>query len=80
MQIEQKSSNDDPLLLKVQFINGLSLVALAMLSEDERKQNHQESDTEEETVTIDSEIRNVTKALSPFILPIIRDLGTPNME
>ena len=78
---EQKSSKADPFLLKEQFKFGLSLVGLALLNENEKKmKNARKSEEDDQKENIDEEIFAVTTALSPFILPIVRELGGLNLE
>lgn len=78
LQNEQKlRRNIDSDLLKEQYKYGLSLVALALLNEDEKKQQSKiQKDNENNEGSIDEEVFNVTKAMSPFILPIVRELGS----
>jgi hypothetical protein len=67
----------DSELLKEQFKYGLALISLALLNEHEKsesKKNIEQNNDNEES--IDDEIYNVTKAMSPFILPIVRELGS----
>jgi len=73
---EQKSSSSiDPALLKEQFKYGLSLIALAILNEHEKSKAENELGDSVEEENVDEDIFNVTKSVSPFILPIIRELG-----
>jgi len=73
---EQKNSpRIDPVVLQEQFKYGLSLIALAILNEREKSKPENDLDENSEEENVDEEISNVTKAVSPFILPIIRELG-----
>ncbi|MCX5804191.1 MAG: hypothetical protein NTU69_11800 [Proteobacteria bacterium] len=75
LQNEQKMRKDDALSLTEQFKYGLSLIGLALLTEEEKRKNHDNSEEEDKTKGIDNQIKEVTKAISPFIIPIIRELG-----
>lgn len=78
---EQKNSpKTDPVLLKEQFKLGLSLIALAILNEHEKTKIQNGSNENGGEENVDEEIYNVTKSVSPFILPIIRDLGELSPE
>lgn len=73
---EQKTSKDDALLLKEQFKYGLALVSLALLNEKEKVERDDDEEYEDnDEMKIDEQIFYVTRALSPFILPIVRELG-----
>jgi len=74
LKTEQKISKADPDLLESQFTNGLALIALAALNEFEKQSDFEKEQSGE--IDVQLEIFKLTKAISPFILPIIRDLGS----
>lgn len=89
LQSEVKSSNDDPRLARTKFIFGNVLVGLALIqSYREREQRLSQADaaTEESgqsgqngfpaELTIEEYVKATTKALAPFMLPMIDQLGS----
>jgi len=81
LKTEQKIARSDSVVLKEQFKYGLSLVALALLNAHEKSNNGSKLEGENgEGEKIDETIKDVTRALSPFILPIVRELGSLNLE
>jgi hypothetical protein len=81
LKTEQKTAKTDSVVLKEQFKYGLSLVALALLNAHEKPKNGSKSEGENgEEEKIGDTIKEVTRALSPFILPIVRELGSLNLE
>jgi hypothetical protein len=72
---EQKNSRADPVLLQAQFKFGLSLAALAILNGYEKSKPKDEPEENGKEENIDEELSRMTKSLSPFILPIVRELG-----
>ena len=72
--IEQKYQKIDPKLLKARYSYGMVLVGLAILHESK---NHSENDTlgnnNERDIT--GYVYDVTKALSPVLLPMISGLS-----
>jgi len=72
---EQKTSNTDAELLKLQFKYGLALVSLALLNEEEKRDKKNDIKDNGDGESIAQIVFEVTKAISPFVLPIIRELG-----
>ncbi|MCX6682198.1 MAG: hypothetical protein NTY71_04350 [Methanoregula sp.] len=69
---EKKNTNLDFKLLDSRFKYGLVLIGLAFLNYDKTKLN---DTSEEETEDICSKIEYSTRAIGPFLLPMISELG-----
>lgn len=80
LKTEQKTTRSDSAVLKEQFKYGLCLVGLALLNDHEKTAASKQENGNGEEETIDDMIKDVTKALSPFILPMVRELGSLNLE
>jgi hypothetical protein len=89
LQSDVKSSKDDPRLPRTKFIFGTVLVGLALIqSYREREQRLSQADaaTEESgqngqiglpaELTIEEYVKETTRALAPFMLPMIDQLGS----
>ena len=85
---EVKFSGDDVELKKARFLNGLVLIGLAILHDDEqqkRMKNEEEGDSREEESesqdgNVEDRIERFTRALAPVLLPVIESLGTLDLE
>lgn len=67
----------DPTILKARYKYGMVLIGLALLREFE---NNKKTDTMENEKDIKKEISEITKAISPFLLPMISSLGEIEVE
>jgi len=83
---EMKYSKDDPLLLEAKFKYGNVLVALAMIQDDREIRSQPNASTEQADaggngdVPIGSRILDTTRALGPFMIPMINYLGSLSRE
>jgi len=84
---EQKGHSDDSdvRLLTEQYKYGMALIGMALINDKEEK-SEAEIEADNEYDDIFERIINVSKSISPFLLPIIRELGSlefleqPEME
>lgn len=74
LRILQKESRSDATLLEKQFTYGLVLVGLALLQDIERHRDAQDP------VDAENLVGQVTRAIGPFLLPIIQSIGTLGVE
>ncbi len=79
---EMKYSRDDPLLMEAKFKYGNVLVALALIQDDRERQKRpnasaqQPDGTSSEDIPIASRVLDTTRALGPFMVPMINYLGS----
>jgi len=71
LQTEMKESRDDVALLQAKFIWGNVLIGLALIHDSKRHQK----DTEQSGESVFSSIDKTTRALGPFLIPMIDNLG-----
>jgi hypothetical protein len=77
LKIEQKTNTDiDPKLLGARYEYGMVLIGLALL----RNQENKEDKNAEEVVNVFNKISETTRLISPFLLPMIASLGNLNIE
>ena len=69
---EKKNTSLDFKLLDSRFKYGFVLIGLALLNYDKTKS---ENGPDEETEDIYSKIKSTTRAIGPFLLPMISELG-----
>lgn len=83
---EMKRSKEDPSLLKAKFEYGNVLVGLALIQDDRQGADHgsggvQQADGEgNHRIPIESRVFETTRALGPFIIPMINYLGSLSQE
>ncbi|GAB4143028.1 MAG: hypothetical protein Tsb009_13870 [Planctomycetaceae bacterium] len=79
LQTDIKNGFDDPALVEARFVYGNVLVGLALIHDSRRieKQKKQNSDAEEQQdeTSVATTVENVTRALAPFMVPMIDYLG-----
>ena len=63
-------------ILEDQFANGLAIISLALLNEYENNENRYQSDT----VSVSDKIYHVTKAIAPFLIPMVLSLNNIELE
>ena len=83
LRTEMKYSKQDPRLLEAKFKYGNVLLGLAMLHQaDNDEVNSKASDgiENQQTVTIHDQIRQVSKAVAPVLLPMIDQLAGLNED
>jgi phytoene dehydrogenase-like protein len=71
LQTEMKESREDVALMQAKFIWGNVLIGLALIHDSKR--HHKEAEQGGESVF--SRIDNTTRALGPFLIPMIDHLG-----
>lgn len=83
---EMKYSKDDPLLLEAKFKYGNVLVALAMIQDHQEFWNRRNAAAEQPgtpsngDVPVESRVFDTTRALAPFMVPMINYLGALSRE
>ncbi len=88
LKTEMKHGNGDPALMKAKFVYGLILVGLGLMREYRdiekkmKSETHGNGDSESwvNAITIEDYVRETTRALAPFMLPIIDRLGSLSEE
>jgi len=81
---ELKSCGEEVQLKRARFVNGLVLVGLALLYEEERKKTGPEEEssrgTAEEENNIEDQVEMFTGAVAPVLLPMIESLSALEAE
>jgi hypothetical protein len=81
LKTEQKFSKDDKsVILKNQFMYGMTLVGLALINNHKTRSNSNEDEENKSDADIESTIKTVTASLSPVMLPMIYSLGEISEE
>lgn len=79
LKSDLKGAGDNEKLVKSQFIYGMVLTGLALIHQHEKKdtanENGEVSSQDDNSETIDTQVEDVTRALAPFIIPMIESLG-----
>ena len=79
LKTDMKNSKSDPALIESKFIFGNVLTGLALINDYEEcekiKSRNDKNNRSYEKETIYERIKNTTKALSPFLIPMIDNLG-----
>jgi hypothetical protein len=76
LKTEQKFSKDDKsVILKNQFMYGMTLVGLALINNHKTRSNSNGAEENQSDTDIESTIKTVTASLSPVMLPMICSLG-----
>ena len=78
---ELKTGKENPALLKAKFKYGNVLIGLALLQDDKEKNGDSNAQASDESdVTWEDKIRSTTRAIGPFIIPMINYLGALTEE
>ena len=73
LKTEQKGKiKTDPRILEARYMYGHVIIALALITD------HKED--EEQATTIEELVKKVSRAISPFILPMVEELGSLELE
>jgi len=84
LKTEEKLSRADPAVLQTRFVYGMVLVAVALIREHIEKHkktlNGEDNSDPDEGENLPQRVSHVTKALAPFILPLIECLGGLSQE
>jgi len=81
LRTEQKASKRDASLLRARFIYGMVLISLAMIKDaveshnGNASSNQDNEDTSDEAENLPARVLQVTRAVGPFLLPLIESLG-----
>jgi len=80
--LETKASKQDPAVLKAKFVYGNVLVGLALLQDDQHRNQKgtQGDDSTNGVLPVDELVEQVSRAMSPFLIPMIEYLGAINEE
>ena len=87
LKTDMKMSNETPRLIEDKFVFGNALIGLALIRHyrEQEKKLGQDQNNEVEQIwgkefTVEEYVEQTTKALSPFILPMINNLGALTEE
>jgi len=91
LRTDMKQSKEEPRLIEDKFVYGNALIGLALIRdclEREKQAKSGNNDTGERNVagtwgeefTVEEYVQRTTKALAPFILPLINNLGSLSEE
>ena len=76
LRSELKSSKSDEKLIRSQFTYGMVLVGLAILHDSSNSpQNAVDEDGDEDATPAEDTVEAVTRAIAPFLVPMIESLG-----
>lgn len=82
LKTEMKDSKDDASLVEAKFVYGNVLIGLALLRDSRAKADNSESDLDEGSLesnnseqSVYTSIEKTSKALAPFLIPMIDSLG-----
>ena len=76
LKTEQKGRDEDAKLLEAQFVFGMVLLGMALLHDDASSDSFFTlAKPEKEGRPIDDRVESFTRAISPVLIPIIRELG-----
>lgn len=78
LETEMKYAKGDPAVLKAKFVYGNVLIGLALL-QDHLKRAPADSDQHEDW-SIENHVANTTRAIAPFVIPMIDYLGSLEAE
>jgi hypothetical protein len=81
LRTDMKSADGDVALRQTKFLWGNVLVGLALIHDDKQsRENTEEKNDESESRNVFARIEQTTRALSPFLIPMIDYLGALNEE
>lgn len=72
---ELKGSKEAAAILKAQFSTGMTVIGLAMLNQHKMDDKSARSDESDQGIDVLENITQVSTALSPFLIPLVRELG-----
>lgn len=82
---EMKSRSENAALLEAKFVYGNVLVSLALIQDEKQHTqnrdssgNGSEGNTDQVNLQVDEQVKRTTRALGPFIVPMINYLGALN--
>ena len=75
LRTDMKNGADDVAVKKTKFVFGNVLVGLALIHDHRNRPKRGNGDTENEEQTIESVVAGTTRALAPFLVPMIDYLG-----
>ena len=75
LRTEQKESREDAALLEDRFVHALTLIGVALI-QDAQIADRVDADRDGDVgMSVDERVRMVTRAVAPFLLPMIYVLG-----
>jgi hypothetical protein len=81
LQTELKATKLNPVLAKKQFEIGAVLVGLALIYEQHQKSGkHEQDEDQKKEVVLREQVKEMTRALAPVLLPMIQALGELTIE
>jgi hypothetical protein len=78
LETEMKYAKGDPAVLKAKFVYGNVLIGLALLQEHLKRPSADANQPED--WTIENHVFNTTRAIAPFVIPMIDYLGSLEAE
>lgn len=73
-EIKSLPRDGNAALLEARFQYGLVLIGLSLIREDKQRRSRHRDD-EDDLVSVDEQIANVSKSIAPVLLPMINELG-----
>ncbi|MDV2503812.1 MAG: hypothetical protein RX318_07640 [bacterium] len=80
LRTELKAKYIEPEILRARYIYGLILLGLAMIHGEVTLEQEQGEDDEDSNVNIEDLVYDVSKSISPILLPMIESLGGLDLE
>jgi hypothetical protein len=80
LQTDMKQGNGDASVTEMKFIYGNVLIALALIHDQKRAEKKSQSEDADEEEPIRRRIEQVTRALGPFLVPMVDYLGGLDTE
>jgi hypothetical protein len=75
LQTDMKQTKGDPALTEAKFVYGNVLVGLALIHDLKRNGANGAVDNDEDETPVSRKVEEVTRALGPFMVPMIEYLG-----
>ncbi len=76
LQTEIKYTDEPPSILEARFIYGSVLVGLAVIKDALSAQGNPAASETDDSESVESKVAQTTRAVAPFLLPMIKALGT----
>jgi hypothetical protein len=80
LQTDMKNGSGDPSVIETKFIYGNVLIGLALIHDQKRNEKKEQNDNADEEEPIARRIEQVTRALGPFLVPMVDYLGGLDLD
>jgi hypothetical protein len=79
---EQKASSSAADIAKHQFVHGSVLIGMAIIYDDKKSKpaDDNASQVPDQDISVEDTVKNVTRAMGPFLVPLIGALGNVTLE